>query len=130
MNQIFVYGTLLDGEYNNRRYLQNNNSRLLGKTIINEFEMYSLGMYPTIVKSELDITVIYGEVWEVTDNILSVLDRLESYPQQYNRMEVQTKYGFSWVYFQSYEQVRKRDFAEHISSGSWIKYIKSKQGIY
>ena len=119
MFKVFVYGTLLSGEHNNRRYLQNEESKLLGEDNIMGFIMYSLGAFPAIVEAAFEEEgMIIGEVWEISDNVLKRLDYLEGYPDFYNRMEVNTKFGSAYVYY----QIDKPN-GKLIESGSWKEYL-------
>lgn len=123
MNRIFVYGTLLSGQYNNHRYLQNDESKLMGDARTTAFEMYSLGAYPACIESEFDANEIIGEIWEVSDLVLEKLDRLEGYPRFYNRKKIETTMGESWIYYMSREDMENKLFKEFIPSGSWLEYI-------
>lgn len=42
---------------------------------------------------------IFGEVWEIDDEMFRRTDRLEGYPHFYDRKEVDTPYGQAWIYF-------------------------------
>ena len=117
MAKVFVYGTLLSGEGNNRRYLQNDESKLLGEDVITGYKMYSLGAFPAICAG-LDHQTITGEVWEITDKILWDLDRLEGFPDFYDRTAVDTKFGIAWVYLHDNQPDGKL-----IESGSWKEYL-------
>lgn len=43
---------------------------------------------PMLVASPSDGTLVKGEVWEVTDRCLSILDRIEGHPRLYRRAEL------------------------------------------
>lgn len=113
--KVFVYGTLLEGEPNN--YLLASSEKL-GDAEVTGLEMYSLGAFPACVQSEYIEDVVHGEVWEVTELTLTRLDRLEGYPDFYNRIEVATPFGIAWVYV--CEEARGRN---RIKSGNWREHL-------
>lgn len=71
--KVFVYGTLKKG-YSNHRLLQT--SEYIGNGKIEGYEIYDLGFYPGIVPGDRKDEV-YGEVYEITEETLVHLDRLE-----------------------------------------------------
>lgn len=123
MNQIFVYGTLLSGQGNNRRFLQNDESKLIGESIILGFTMHDLGAFPALVEQDMGLSdgenIIHGEVWEVSDEVFQSLDYLEGYPRFYNRKEVETEFGQAWVYFCNNAQDDPI-----IESGNWKEHLE------
>lgn len=80
-HRIFVYGTLRKGEGNNG-LLKGSTYLGMGVTLP-EYEMYNLGHFPGVVDGGL--TSIVGEVYEVDEETLRRLDRLESHPALYTR---------------------------------------------
>jgi gamma-glutamylcyclotransferase (GGCT)/AIG2-like uncharacterized protein YtfP len=114
--KVFVYGTLLTG-FGNNGLLRN--SKLLGEQVLEGFDMYSLGAYPVITPGK---GRVQGEVYEVDDAVLGRLDRLEGYPNFYNRMKVQIDNTDTWVYFM---ENPVKAYAPHgrqlatVDSGSW-----------
>jgi len=93
MERVFVYGTLKKGFYN---HCVLGDAKFIGNYITKPvYTMYDLGLYPAIGMT--GSTAIIGEVYEVTD--LAALDRLEGVPYFYNRAEIETEYGASWVYY-------------------------------
>ncbi len=94
MNLLFVYGSLKRG-LNNAFYLQD--ARFLGAfTTEPVYSMYSFGTYPAV--SESGNTPIEGEVYEISDAQLAMTDRLEWYPDFYQRLMIDTNYGKAWMY--------------------------------
>ncbi len=69
---IFVYGTLLKGQRNHKYYLSK--SEFCGEATISGYEMYDCGYYPAIVPGTGTVS---GEVYRVTDDELSNINRLE-----------------------------------------------------
>ena len=78
---VFVYGSLLKGEYNHNYYL--NDSKYIGEAKINNYKLYDLGSYPGI-KPENEVSVL-GELYLVDYNELVELDVLEGNGSLYNR---------------------------------------------
>jgi gamma-glutamylcyclotransferase (GGCT)/AIG2-like uncharacterized protein YtfP len=118
MEQVFVYGTLLSGEYNNRLLAT---SEKMGKEVVSGFTMVSLGAYPACIPDENATTPILGEVWRVDDETFQRLDRLEGYPHFYDRKEVDTFAGKAWIYCMHEENMR--DNLEVIISGNWKQFL-------
>lgn len=121
MTKVFVYGTLLSGEGNNI-LLQNPESRLLGNGKASGFRMFDLGSFPAVIPVEDKTKIITGEIWEITDNVLISLDILEGYPHFYNRVEIQTPFGYAWIYI-NHDALRYTE----IEFGSWKEYKAGKE---
>jgi len=126
---VFVYGTLREG--------CGNHERLLGRppiaTIIAElpYRMVSLGGFPGLVPSELGLHghklhQITGEIYEVSDIEFERLDRLEGYPDFYNRIQFPLQeFGIdnsAWVYV-----LKPEDGIGCLSveTGNWITWKQS-----
>ena len=90
--KVFVYGTLMKG-MRNHYYLKD--STYLGIDEIEGYTMYNIGSYPGIVKGS---DKIKGEVYEVTQETLDLMDALEGEGYLYIRETVMTKYGETYVY--------------------------------
>nr|WP_245575944.1 gamma-glutamylcyclotransferase family protein [Alicyclobacillus contaminans] len=93
---MFAYGTLREGQFN-CPVMESHLARALGEGCIRG-ELYNLGAFPAV---SLDGDgVVVGEWAEVTDNGLAALDRLEGYPEYYDRSIVQdVNSGLEgWVY--------------------------------
>ena len=120
--QVFVYGTLLKGEYNN--YLLEE-SELKGDASITGFVMHCLGSYPAITPVEGADVPVLGEVWEITPETFARLDRLEGYPHFYDRVEVETPFGTAWAYF--IEDIEREEPANVILSGSWRQHRSERR---
>jgi gamma-glutamylcyclotransferase (GGCT)/AIG2-like uncharacterized protein YtfP len=99
-NKVFVYGTLKKG--NSVRGLNMFRDRGVeyvsdAVTTEAEFSLYDLGAFPAVTSSGNNR--ISGEVWEVDENMMKVLDDIEGYPEFYNRMEIKTTQGKAWMYY-------------------------------
>ena len=81
-SKVAVYGSLRKGMHNH--YLLGN-SKFLGKAKGSGLVMYSMGGFPAVVPSGNDHETIVVELYEVSPQVLEILDRLEGYPEWYNR---------------------------------------------
>lgn len=72
---VFVYGTLLSGNGNNRLL---SGSALVGKRTLTGFDMVTLGGFPAI---EPGAGTVVGEVYEINEETLDRLDGLEGYTE-------------------------------------------------
>ena len=111
--RVFVYGTLLAGEPNNRL--------LVGARLVVEaqtqpgFQLRDLGAFLGLVRGgEHAVT---GEVYEVDEPTLAALDRLEGHPRFYRRSRIALEGGATVeTYLLAPEQVEGLPV---IDSGSW-----------
>lgn len=93
-NLVFVYGSLKQG-FGNHSLLAD--STKLGTHVTPpEYSMYSLGAYPYVKVG--GYTAIHGEVYEVDDETMGDLDRLEGVPVFYNRHPIKTLWGEAVMY--------------------------------
>lgn len=91
-HKIFVYGSLKSGFHNHNYHLNNDESRLIGPAFIQgPYTMYSLGSFPGVVDDvncRVDSndrgSIIHGELYEVSSNVLNSLDILEGYNAEDN----------------------------------------------
>lgn len=125
LTKVAVYGSLLKG-FGNSALLSN--SELLGTTIIEGFDMYSLGAFPAITPNTEDKPRIQVEVYEVDDLVMQRLDTLEGYPRFYNRMKVEYDLGkgteSAWIYFiENINNYRQNQAPlPRVECGSWREY--------
>ncbi|MDG6244265.1 MAG: gamma-glutamylcyclotransferase [Methanolobus sp.] len=123
---IFVYGTLKKGHPSNKLL---KNSEYIGTARTAEkFTMFDFGNFPGVLKYAEEkkdedglpqhmSTFIYGEVYNITAEILETLDRYEG--DWYFREEVQLVSGIrALMYF-----IRNRPVADYpfVPQGIWIK---------
>ena len=109
MELIAVYGTLKKGQYNHPVLGE---AQYLGPDLIEGWAMYSLGAFPCIVPKKL-FGLVAVEVYEVPD--LKSTDRLEGYPDFYDRTKIVTSHGDAWVYFMR----EVPHGAKYIEDGVW-----------
>lgn len=98
MHKVFVYGTLKSG--NTTRGLdQFGGATKVGDaiTITAEYSLFDLGCFPGVTLDGCNR--VQGEVWNVTDEVFKMLDRIEGYPDFYHRQEINTTAGKAWMYY-------------------------------
>ncbi len=71
--KIFVYGTLKMGFWNHRFLNKYGGAKLLGKAKVNGYDLYE-SVIPFAVEGQ---GIVTGEVYEVCDQTLLLLDKLE-----------------------------------------------------
>lgn len=111
--RVFVYGTLLAGEPNNRLL---EGARLVAKARTQpSFTLYDFGPFPGMVASG-DHAVV-GEVYEVDEPALAAMDRLEGHPRFYQRTSIGLEDGSTVeAYLLRLDQVRHLPI---IASANW-----------
>lgn len=117
LRTVFVYGTLRQG-FGNHRLLENPGVRYVGRDYLTGFRMVSCGGFPAIypVDSGVPDSTIVGELYEVDDDTMVNLDRLEGVPYHYQRDKVMTINGTeTWVYVQERSGNRPP-----VPSGDWL----------
>lgn len=92
MIKAFVYGTLMQGLWNHR-FLEG--QRQIGKASLYGYRMYNVSSFPGIVESKSADQPINGELYEIDERCLMLLDRLEGEGRLYKRVaeKVITKDG-------------------------------------
>jgi len=96
-NYLFVYGTLKRGGV---MHWLLQDFPFLGRAKAEDFMLYDLGPYPAMVYGD---GVVYGEVYEVSEEVLQAIDWVEGVPVLFRRefIEVVFEDGFSlkvWAY--------------------------------
>ena len=97
-NLVFVYGTLKKG--NQTRGLDGfANAEFVGTAITTYaiYSLYDLGAFPAVTLKGNN--KIQGEAWLVDDETMNILDRIEGYPDFYNRTQIATTKGDAWIYY-------------------------------
>ena len=90
MNKVFVYGTLKRG--NSNSVMLHNQTYLGDGSTKQKYVMYDAGI-PFVVEDDLSYegdtpTLIRGELWLVTNQVVKELDALEGHPYAYRRTTV------------------------------------------
>jgi gamma-glutamylcyclotransferase (GGCT)/AIG2-like uncharacterized protein YtfP len=107
---LFVYGTLLSG-FGNHRLLAGNRCALLGSATVKGFELHGFPI-PCAQFSSLSQAEVVGELYafpaEEYQDILKVVDRLESEGNWYSRLRVTVQHAGqsveAWMYVVAKEQ--------------------------
>tara|TARA_R100000005_G_C4926563_1_gene157433 strand:+ start:332 stop:703 length:372 start_codon:yes stop_codon:yes gene_type:complete len=87
MNKIFVYGTLKAGGRLHSHGMSN--SKYLGEYESDEWWVLAdFGAYPGLIPGD---RVVYGEVYEVTDETLKRLDLIEGVPNLFIRANIKVR---------------------------------------
>lgn len=118
--RVFVYGTLLRGE-SNERFLRS--ARLVGAARTRPaFTLYDLGAFPGLVEG--GSVAVTGEVYEVSEETLAALDRLEGHPTFYRRTAITLDGGaLASAYLLPLHHVEGR---AAIPGGCWRTYRKDR----
>lgn len=82
--KLFVYGTLKKG-FGNHHWL-GPNSKFIEDSLISGFTMHDLSAYPAVKMG--GHANVYGEFYEVPDNVIPYLDALEGHPDLFQRTEI------------------------------------------
>lgn len=103
--KIFVYGTLMNGE---RAHYMLEDAKFVGKYRLADHAMYRLYSYPGIVPRKGESVI--GEVYEVSKEMLPMMDRYEGEGSLYIRKEVEvsnardTQSVYAYVYNESVDR--------------------------
>ena len=128
-NKVFVYGTLLEGEHNHSLM---NGAQCLDGVRLDGAKMFDVGYFPCIVDSGNPHQTVYGELYEISDETLMVLDDLESEGRMYERREVtvvscepdSTEKTTAWAYFWLRGSTHRMS---PIDSGQWRLHHTAKK---
>lgn len=107
MPRLFVYGTLKKG-FRNHHFLKG--ARLLSDEAEMEGFLLHLGGYPGMIDGH---GIVHGELYEITEDMLPALDRLEGVPVLFQRNWIEGAYVY---FYQPMMELRDYDFIE---SGRW-----------
>lgn len=134
-NLVFVYGTLQSG-YGNNRLLTQSGATLVGEDKTEDvFILGDVGFPYAVTKQCLDdsqytydetlLKPVIGEVWEINDLSLRLMDRLEGVPHHYQRKLTQMQSGSTvWMYQQGDPSVLFHCSKCHEEEGAW-KWLRS-----
>lgn len=126
-HKLFVYGTLLTQLGNWRRYL----SPQVGvEDVLKGAVLYHLGGFPGMIKAEDENLVVHGELFEITPEQLTCIDRLEGYRESnpsssfYVRELVTLDSGEeAFTYFYNAKEYELKG-SHIIESGDWLEANK------
>ena len=121
---VFVYGTLMNGEANHS-YL--NDSTFLGNTMIEGYDMYDVGFYPAIIPGN---GIAIGELYQVPKEDMPSIDMLEGEGTLYTKKcetvtdsKGNTSFAFVYVYLRDCSDLKRisawnEDYVWYVSYGS------------
>lgn len=112
--RVFVYGTLKRG-YGNNSLLSK--SEFIGADTLKGYKMMSKGAFPAIFKTLDEYFRVYGEVYEVDDSTLEILDYLEGVPNHYRRVTAETVSG---RVVEVYVQDEPKERYKMVTGGTWM----------
>lgn len=116
-HQIFVYGTLKNGESNH--HILGKDRILKGYSRAFGFVLVDLGAFPGAVRVPNGGWHVYGEVYDISDPHFSEVESLEGYPGFYGREAIDLEYfGKSWIYTLPREKYLTNG-CRFIPSGRW-----------
>ncbi|MCA1962184.1 MAG: gamma-glutamylcyclotransferase [Desulfomonile sp.] len=119
MTRVFVYGTLLRGERNHHIL---RGSPCLGEARTEPaYMLVSLGSIPAMTRG--GTTSVKGEVFEIPDDVLDALDRLEGHPDWYERTTIRLADGSSAEAYLM--EPSKVEGCLVIASGDWREELGS-----
>lgn len=133
---LFTYGTLMTGQLSHERYLERPGCQLAGPAILSGYHLYDLGAYPAIVPGDSqtsELALVVGELYEISTELLPLLDAYEGEGDLYNRVAavVKTATGerhLAWIY--EYNHKVKPDQIIPLAIQPWnsepIKQISSR----
>jgi gamma-glutamylaminecyclotransferase len=119
--RVFVYGSLLAGEPNHRAL---EGARFVGVAQTEpRYSLHDLGAYPALVADGTH--AIVGELYDVDDEVLARLDRLEGHPEFYRRDHITLADGSdAETYFLPHAQAAGTPRVTH---GDWRKRREEKR---
>lgn len=125
-HRLFVYGTLMSGMPNNRWL---DGCEMLGIARLKDYVLIDLGHYPGVIYQEdrgedCDDDDVVGELWEVDDETLTQLDRIECVPNLYTRETTDSVYDENGYYRGVYLYVYNLNI---ILSGDWRAHAAQKK---
>lgn len=116
--KLFVYGTLKRG-FRAHDMLQRWNAVFLGNaTTAPKYQLYKVGWYPGMVCDESQEGGVHGELFQITKETFSALDRYEGAPTLFKRSKIFLDNGeevTAYLYNQDYEVL------ERVESGEWLE---------
>ncbi len=118
--EIFVYGSLLQGE-SNHAYLKS--AVFVALDSLDRAQLFDLGAYPMLLWGDGIEGTVYGERYQIPLSLLPLLDELEDHPTVYQRRWLRLYSGQeAWVYVGQPSFTRNRPQLIH---GSWRNREKS-----
>lgn len=130
VDHVFVYGTLQDGFSNPGRDILTTHARYVGPARV-EGALYDLGSFPALVVDVEDPGTVTGEVYELTADPRTALERLDRYegaagdtPGPYRRevLTIELEDGSTLPAF-TYVWTEPVDASDRVRSGDYTAYL-------
>ncbi|RDS99815.1 gamma-glutamylcyclotransferase [Burkholderia contaminans] len=137
MRYVFVYGTLRNGEANDIGHAAARHGiaapTLLGAVAL-PGELYDFGTYPGMIAGSAGKSLVWGDVYEVDDQLVPVLDEIERvYPgvdSLFKPEDVTVELG-GRQYACLYYPVAAHAIAgrPRIASGDWVQHRRQREAV-
>ena len=114
--EIWVYGSLRKGEYNN--YLLKN-SKYIGKGIVKGFKMYSLGSYPFVYQTNNKDDTIVVEGYKIDIEIYDLIEKMEK-SSGYTKVDVAILINGVETLGKIYKIDDPIRYYDKVVSGDWV----------
>ena len=129
-HKVFVYGSLMLGMPNHGHMRDAVLVSKDARTVNPEYELHALVSFsfPAAFRSPMG-TTLFGEVYQVDDQLLAKMDYFEGHPDFFRRQEVQVTFAgvesfTCWIY----EGPEELLSSVLIESGDWRKYCQERTG--
>lgn len=120
-SKIFIYGSLLEDCCNH--HVIASAKKLFDAQTKAEYDLIDLGEYPALVSG--GVTSVKGSVYEISPDLLAVLDEFEDHPDMYRRTDIELLDG---QIVQTYLFPRSLLWAQTpVDSGDWRAYVIARQ---
>jgi gamma-glutamylcyclotransferase (GGCT)/AIG2-like uncharacterized protein YtfP len=116
----FVYGSLMRNMGNHRVLVRARFVRTAHTPA--SFTLHDLGAYPGMIGG--GTTRVHGELYEVNEETLAALDRLEGHPRFYRRSEISLCDGTRVL---SYLLAERRSRCPAIAGGDWRAHLAKER---
>lgn len=124
-NKALFFGSLRNNEYNHRRFVRifGENSMVYIETkTIEGFKLYSLGAYPTVVKTDNPDHKLVVDLFEVSDDAMTSIDEMER-GAGYDSIKIDG----ATLYLFTMSEKEADKYYKHVESGDWSAYLKEKE---
>lgn len=115
--KLFVYGTLKSGFSNNRILTQFGGTFKVRDSICG-YAMWDMGTFPALIECVAKASTVWGEVWDVNQQVLDACDILEGVDNGFYKRVVVTTSGKHEVFVYTRE-IGKLKFYPRVQGGSW-----------
>lgn len=128
VNQLFVYGSLMQGRAAHNRLISQSGCSFLGEAILPGYRLYDLGFYPAILPADQcksqegdGPSMVAGELYQIQASAWSELDQYEGEGSLYDRRQVDVQQAGktvqAWTY--SYRSAIDRKLEVDLGDQPW-----------